>query len=449
MRKYLQAIALSIVLFGVFGWGLYQYNEKNDYHTYLDIHFQKQFYELIGHVENAQVNLSKAMISANHKDIAKFLNDTAAQAYMAQEKLTGLPFHHGAIRSTEKFLSQLGDYSTAMVNKSLDGVTLKEEERGTMSDLQSYANHLSEQLIELQKKIVAGGVNFGDLRREGNRDLEKVADQMKDFKLINFEERMQEYPELIYDGPFSDHLKDTKVQLKGKTIDEKEAEDIVANAFKDKKRDNIKVTAKIENQPIDGYFVDISSEKGENTSHATAAISKTGGNIMWYMDPTTQGKSVLSRDEAIKIAGEFLDSIGYENMKPTYVMAYEGQIIINFSYEQDNVLIYSDLIKVKVGLDKGNIIGVEAQGYLANHKERKIETPKLSEAAARERLSSSVNEESVKLTIIPMPGKKEVLTYEFKTRFGEDNYLIYIDANTGDQRKILLMISNEAGTLVI
>jgi len=102
-----------------------------------------------------------------------------------------------------------------------------------------------------------------------------------------------------------------------------------------------------------------------------------------------------------------------------------------------------------VALDNGNIIGFEAQGYLTNHHKREIEKPKISEEAARERLSSAITEESVRLAIIPIAGGKEVLTYEFKVKFGEDDYLVYIDANTGDQRKILLMVNQKDGTLVI
>ena len=78
-------------------------------------------------------------------------------------------------------------------------------------------------------------------------------------------------------------------------------------------------------------------------------------------------------------AEEFLKGIGYNNMKATYSMAYEGQMVTNFAYEQEGVLIYSDLIKVKLALDNGDIIGLEAQGYLTNHHERDIEKPKISE----------------------------------------------------------------------
>lgn len=42
-----------------------------------------------------------------------------------------------------------------------------------------------------------------------------------------------------------------------------------------------------------------------------------------------------------------------------------------------------------------------------------------------------------------------MLCYEFKVKFGEDNYLVYINVMTGKQEKILLMIQQEDGTLVM
>ncbi|MDI9476648.1 MAG: germination protein YpeB [Natronincolaceae bacterium] len=449
MRKYGLSVVLIVVLVVVLGWGIYQCKEKNDYHTYLDIHFQRQFYELIGHVENAQVNLSKAMISASNKDIAQFLNNTINQSYMAQEKLTQLPFHHGGIRDTERFLNQLGDYCTAMANKSLNGTALDEKELHTMTELLDYANHLSEQLTELQQQIVAGGVNFGDLRREGNKNLRHVEEQMKSFSLINFEERMQEYPKLIYDGPFSDHLKDMKPRLAGRKISEEEAVNIISDSFEKHRHSNIKVIGDTENQPIDSYYISISNENTPAGYEATAAISKIGGEIIWYMDPVLSSENNINKKDAIKKAGDFLKRIGFNNMEATYSMEDEGQMVINFAYKQENVLIYSDLVKVKLALDDGDIIGLEAQGFLTNHYERNIEEPKISKEEAGKMLSDRVEEENVRLAIIPIAGGKEVLTYEFKVKFGGDYYLIYIDADTGQQRKVLLMVNQENGTLVI
>ena len=43
---------------------------------------------------------------------------------------------------------------------------------------------------------------------------------------------------------------------------------------------------------------------------------------------------------------------------------------INYAYVQNNVVIYSDLIKVKIALDNGEVLGIESTGYLNNHTTR-------------------------------------------------------------------------------
>ncbi len=448
MRRYLLPTVLVLALLATAGWGFYQRNQSREYHTYLDLQFQRQFYELIGHVENAQVDLSKAMVSGSSKDMTKYLYDTLQQAYLAQEKLTQLPFHHSTIRKTEKFLNQLGDYSTAMANKSIEGITLTESEFGTLKELQSYANLLSRELIEMQQEVVSGGVNFGDLRREGNRDLNRVDEQMKNFRLISIEERMQEYPELIYDGPFSEHIKDIKPRLEGKEVTSDEAITMAGEALRDQRVQNIRLVGEIENTRLNGYYLRATQGNG-NGEEVSMAVSKIGGRIIWFLNPRDIEESQLDKKEAQRIAEDFLQQQGYKDMVPTYTMAAEGQMVVNFAYKQADVIVYSDLIKVKVALDNGEIIGMETEGYLTTHHKRDIKEPQLSEEDAREKLNSAVEVEYGRLALIPNSGNKEILTYEFKVKFGEDHYLVYIDAESGEQRRILLMIQQEDGTLVI
>ncbi|SCY69204.1 germination protein YpeB [Alkaliphilus peptidifermentans] len=448
MRKYFLPGVLLVALIAAAAWGYQQQQQKNDYHTYLDIQFQRQFYDLIGHVENVQVDLSKAMLSGSSNDMAKYLNDTVMQSYLAQEKLTQLPFNHGSIRQTEKFLSQIGDYCTAMVNKALEGYVPNEEEMTTMQELHSYANLLAQELFEMQQQVVSGGVNFGDLRSIGNRNLQQVDDHMKNLNLINIEERMQDYPELIYDGPFSEHMKDVKPRLEGDEISQEEALRIVSETFKNQGITNPRIIENIQNTRLDGYYIRAEKEVN-NGREVSVAVSKTGGQIIWYLDPRQMGESTLDTKEAISKATEFLEDKGYKDMVPTYTMAYEGEIIINYAYQQEEVLIYPDLIKVKVALDNGDIIGMETEGYLINHHQREIEEPELTEEEAREKISSRASVERARLAIIPTEGNHEVLCYEFKVKFGQDNFLVYIDANTGHQRRILLMVEQEDGTLVI
>ncbi|MGV8145926.1 MAG: germination protein YpeB [Alkaliphilus sp.] len=449
MRKNVAIFVLTIITLIALVWGYYQYIEKNDFHTYLDIQFQRKFFDLIGHVENLQVDLAKAMVSGNNQDMIKFLNSAVKHSYLAQEKLTQLPFNHARIRNTERFLSQIGDYSTAMINRSIRGYTLGKEESETMLELHKFANFLSKQLIGLQEQIVKDGINFGDLRREGDNRLELVDEHMKNLNIANIEERMQEYPELIYDGPFSEHLKDVKSRLKGRKIDENEAIEIAMSILENQEISSIKVLSEINNTAIEGFYL-VGELYDENAPHEVSfAISKIGGKMIWYLNNREISEIKLEKDEAVHMASEFLENKGLKNMAPTYILSYDGQTVINFAYEKNKVIIYPDLIKVKIALDNGEVIGFEAEGFLLNHYERHILEPELSEEEAKERLSGTAEVLNARLAIIPTAGNEEILCYEFKIKFGEDNYLVYINANTGTQEKILLMIQEEGGTLVM
>ena len=58
---------------------------------------------------------------------------------------------------------------------------------------------------------------------------------------------------------------------------------------------------------------------------------------------------------------------------------------------QDNVIMYPDLIKVKVALDNGEVLGIETTGYLNNHVEnRDISNIKITEEEAKKDLNTDL-----------------------------------------------------------
>jgi spore germination protein len=53
------------------------------------------------------------------------------------------------------------------------------------------------------------------------------------------------------------------------------------------------------------------------------------------------------------------------------------------------------------------------------------------------------------MAVIPTEGKKERLCYEFKGKFGENKYIVYIDANSGEEADILQVIDTDNGSLTM
>ena len=88
-------------------------------------------------------------------------------------------------------------------------------------------------------------------------------------------------------------------------------------------------------------------------------------------------------------------------MEPTYYLKQGGAVTINYAYTQDDVTIYPDLIKLKIALDNGEVLGMETSGYLNNHTERTIPKANVTLAEARKNLNQNLVITSEGLAIIP------------------------------------------------
>ena len=122
---------------------------------------------------------------------------------------------------------------------------------------------------------------------------------------------------------------------------------------------------------------------------------------------------------------------------------------INFAYHQGDVTIYPDLIKVQVAMDSGDIVGFEAQGYHFSHTLRTIPSPKISQEEARKSLNERLNIINSGMAIIPTDVKTEVLVYEFKGQVDGKEFIVYINAETGNEEDILIVLNTPNGVLTI
>ena len=179
------------------------------------------------------------------------------------------------------------------------------------------------------------------------------------------------------------------------------------------------------------------------------SVSKKGGYIV-YMNYNREVKEEkISQEDANRIGQDFLSSRGIEHMKATYYLKQGGAVTINYAYIQDNVTIYPDLIKVKVALDNGEILGMETSGYLNNHEIRNIPDVNISKEQAKEKLNKNLEITAENLAIIPTEWKTEILCYEFKGKVDDTDFLVYINCETGEEEDILIITNTPNGVLTM
>lgn len=453
-RKDIAIIILTIAIVISAGWGFMQYREKDKYYTLLDNQFQRMFYDLVGNVETISTDISKLLVSSQEKENIVLYSNILMNAYSAQDNICQLPIRHGEISKVEKFLNQVGDYTFALSRKSLNGDQLTEKDIANLEKLQSYAVDLGKDLHDLHDKALKGNIWKGELRRKGKDELSKEAKEKSQIqtKLVKYQERMVEYPELIYDGPFSEHaIQGMKPRLKGKKISEDEAR---KRAIEFVGGGTVEKTSKSEenDSKISTYSFTLKPKnKGEEKQNPIYIdISRVGGQPVLMLNNRKVNKANISGPKAVEIASKFLKEKGFKNMKPTFSLRNDNVIVLNYVYVQDDVIIYPDLIKMKIALDNGTVVGFDATKFLTANYNRKITEPEISPEEAREKVSMRVETtEKPRLCYIPTPYLKEIYCYEFEAKYKGDTFFIYINARTGAEEQILKMIKRENGTLMI
>ena len=86
-------------------------------------------------------------------------------------------------------------------------------------------------------------------------------------------------------------------------------------------------------------------------------------------------------------------------------------------------------------------------GYLNCHTEREISKNIISVDKARAKLNKRIEISSENLAIIPTEYNTEKLCWEFTGKAGDNDFLVYINAETGKEEDILMIVNTPNGTL--
>lgn len=413
----------------------------------LESSYSRAFFELVDYLDNVETLLAKAQISGSSEFAAKNFTDIWRKADLAQSSLSQIPITHVTLENAMKFLNQLSDYSYSLSRKAIENEGLSEEDLNNIRDFYDKCKTLNETFRSLANDMNSGSLSWSELTESSKpNELAQEVSNVSQESFSQIEENMQDYEGLIYDGPFSEHMTSTEpLGLSDEVFSREMAEEKVYEYIDKDKIREIKYNGIVEST-IRVHSFDIELDDG---SFFYIDVTENGGEVLWFMHKRDIGEEKLIFEEAKAKALEFLDKHGFKSMKETYYISENAMVTINFAYLDGDVVCYPDLLKVKVALDDGSIIGLEAQSYFLSHHERNIEMPSISIEEAREKLNSNIEIFSEGMAIIPTDWKTELLTYEFKGRVDENDFIVYVNAMTGKEEKIFMIVETPNGVLTV
>ena len=438
-------LSIIVVLFSIIViLAILIYKKQTEYRQASENSYNMAFYEVVDYVQNVEVFLAKSLITNSPESSAESLTNVWREANLAQAYLAQLPISSNELENTNKFLNQVSEYSYSLYRKNLNDEELSDEDLKNLKDLHEYSVELENTLNQLSADINGGRISWGELTDKGTIAFAQQVSNISQDSFSNLEQNFHEYSGLLYDGAFSAHItRAEKVGLTGENIDEQAAQDKAKELFES---NNIKEVTSYGKSEGDITSFDFGITFNDNST-ATVSISEKGGHVIYMNKNRDVSAEILSQEEADKKAKEYLEQHGFKNMKETYYLKESGIVTINYAYVQDDVIMYPDLIKVKVALDDGEILGIETSGYLNSHTKRDIKEPKVTVEEAKKSLNKDLTIESEELTIIPTEWKTEVLCWEFEGNVEGLDFIVYVNAETGEEEDILIITNTPNGTL--
>lgn len=462
---------LVILILAAAGLAYSQWNAKRRLEVAVENQYFRSFFDLVSNVDNVRVSLSKSLAAGSPRLRVGALSDVWREASNAQANLNNLPVTQQLLMRTSSFLTQVGDFAFATARKVANQHVMSEEDWSRLAEMKKQSEELSKGLADMEARASAGKINWVRVAQQaksqtkpkaagGDTDgttegMQKAAktdgDGVTD-GITRVDEQFQHFPTLIYDGPFSDHMEQRRpAGVTGPMIKASDAE-AVARRFVpfDASNHTATIEEEIKKSKIPVFRVRLEAPKKGGLPDALVDVTEQGGHVAMMSIDREAGKATLDYDKALDHARKFLVQSGYPQMEPTFVTEVGGVVMIPFVYVQSGVYVYPDLIKVKVALDKGDVISFDAQSYLVSHETRTIPAPKISADEAKELLSPALEvTDKPRMAVIPIEtvDTPEAVCWEFKgTSFGDDFY-VYINTQDGSEEKILQLIKTPEGTL--
>lgn len=426
-------------------WGGVNAAKVSKYEKNLNASQQRALANLSTYMDSISSNLQKGIYANTSPMLANIASQVWLESTAAKNSLAELPAQHEELINTYKFLSQVGDYTMSLNEKVSKGQKITSDETESLFSMMDVASKLSEQVSYLLAEELVGNLNYSE--KQSAKDTKEIGKSSEDTKiqfngvLKDAEEQLADLPTLLYDGPFADSVMKKKPEMtKGKdAISIDKARQAAAEYL------NIDIKTLSQGEKEDGNLPCYVF----NGPEFTISITEHGGFMCYFLGWAYAGEATKKPSEAVDIAIDFLKKHGIDNMKESYFTTTDGICTVNLAYVQNGVICYPDLVKVSVALDTGNIVSVDARGYIMNHKQHEVNnSPKYSVTDAEKFLSPFLTIKNISKTIIPTDSGGEKFTYEYYCKGkNKQELLVYIDPETGFEENILILLYSDNGVL--
>lgn len=415
-------------------WGYREYQDKNSILIKTENQYQRAFHDLNYHISHLEEELGKTLALNSRKQLSNSMSNVWRLAYAAQSDIGQLPMTLMPFDKAEEFVSQIGKFAFQVAVRDLDRQPLSAKERKTLETLHQRSKKISSDLASLQEKVITQNLRWMDVEQAFVSEKENLDNTIIDgFKKVN--QTVGQFTEVDW-GPTINNLhvhnRMKWKKLKGKKVTKQEVAQKMKELLDLPSTKGITVTLNKKGDFVT-YGVHYRPKKNKEVN---ADVTQIGGKLVWMMTNRSIGKPQLTYKDAEQKAQQFLNRLGYRNMKVASFDESNDSIAFHFVHQVGEVRVYPESISIKVALDNGEIMGLQAGEYIFNQIEKKDQKPKLTVAQAKKEINPNLKVQKVQLAYIYNDAGQPVLCYEFIGKLGKDQYRLFLNAHTAEEEFI-------------
>nr|MDA8227706.1 germination protein YpeB [Desulfitobacterium hafniense] len=441
---------LAIALVLSLAWGYNEYRQAGNYRLSTENNYQRSFADLVSHLDQLETDMAKGRVANTPSQRVLYLTQTWSQSEAAMKEFAQLPAEEVGISHIGQFINQVGDFSRNLAQKVALGDNPTSDEEKTYNDMHDRMVVVNRGLQDLMVSLntqnlgwvdksptMKERLGFGKLRTaEASAEGQQSAVTSVRSGLNQLEASLQKLPPFSYTGEHATKNVSEPLGLPRTEVTKEQAQTAATEFLS--KSGYPGVTPEfvaLTQGPLGGFqwkYADVLLE-----------VSKRGGKVILYRDQREiQGRN-LSIEDAKRKAQAALDTLGWK-LALTSVEDMGTFLQVDAVNEENGVRIYPDKVRLTVGMDNGQLVGFDATPYYAYHHSRDL-TKKITVEQAKSKLRQGFQVKENRITVIPKPGNIEVVAYEFRGIYQGEEYLVYINAQTGTEERIQRIIRTPRG----
>ena len=224
------------------GFSIKTVQKTNKYKLEIENNYSRSLNDLTAAVNNIALTLKKAQYVTTANQLGQMAVKLLSEAQISKSALAQLPSGRN-LESLNRFLSQVGNYAMSVSGELYGGNGFPKDYGDNISVLSQTADKISQTVEDAQ-------INYNNLDYWAKELDQKIDTQVEEglaVSLSDLEGELTDYPTLVYDGPYSDHiLKHEPTMITDGEIVTKQQAQQTAESFCESKSGEMKFIAKEE-----------------------------------------------------------------------------------------------------------------------------------------------------------------------------------------------------------